>query len=1077
MGHLKAKVVQLRRSADLKNIEIYVDESRVPEAASDVSAMNQQNIQPVIQTPSGLVPVITRTAYQPQQEYHIQPQQELAETQFQYVQYQYQTATELTEVNSNSVGGSNNYILSLDNAGLLFDGSQTFRDESGAQVLILSPSGDDLSSNYVQQHHQPAQQQQIVHQLQDHGSFYPGQEQSVIIQQHPQQQSSQLQQQQTYTTQQQQAQQHQQLIQIQPPHQTKELRQLLYLPGSNCPIEVQFIPEPNQQEDPNRHYNQSQQIQLQVQAPQQYRPGQQLVVQQNQFQIQQQQQAIQQHVINSQGQVVRQQQFLQQNNTPVVASTQSCQYRPTAQQQQIVHHTSQQQHHQIQTPVSNQSVAVQQNHQVHTGNQVSTIQALPSSSQQVRFQSVQQQGHTQQLQQAQLVQQVSRSQLIQQQVVSVPQAQLSPLKVTPPAPQVPVYQQQRPQYQQQVQQQVPQGGTPYTPPATTTAPQSTVPINTTTPSKQKGTKTKQPKGSPKKSTKSGNLNQTSTNLDDQYLSPQQLEQLRQRETKGLTYQPQQATPTPPVPSQQSYPTVAPSHPAPAQGGAGARLPSPSVRPKGRGPRPPAPPPPIISSTAASLGRLPSVSSGTSARLPVAPNSHTPSTTSSALSPVSKGVKKFYVVNPNNNATSSTTTSSGAATAVTSHVPLTKTKPGYLAVCPHCGVGNTNIVRCQRCKLEFPADVKLIQDEWKVNRAGAVVAVAAKTSSPRTTTPSPPTTSDNNKNNKVPAASSSTANSASSKAPAKTSAAGKKILLVNKPNILESSAVIGKTVVTPGTVQVRIQPDGGSAVTITNSGTSVVQTKINTPVTVSKTAVRKRPTQKKKLECITLSSDDEEPEPKVPKQDDKSSVSPTTASNTSASSTTTTTTAASTTASTITSAATATSVTSSITSSSTSTPGGIQSQTGKSNQLPSDKKDVVEVVSSTTTPPATIAMPQKKGLQINLTPKKDQPLQKEETALDPAEGRCSVFSNPIYIKAILNDLISCKMLFLILFAVYEKIDSEMAEVGNKFQFTQLECRSIRVGSYKVTGSDVGHSIAVQLTELGFKLTLPCANFSE
>lgn len=149
-----------------------------------------------------------------------------------------------------------------------------------------------------------------------------------------------------------------------------------------------------------------------------------------------------------------------------------------------------------------------------------------------------------------------------------------------------------------------------------------------------------------------------------------------------------------------------------------------------------------------------------------------------------------MVNPNRSATSSPTAALGPANAVPTHAPLVKTKPGYIALCPRCGVGNTNIVRCQRCKVEFLADVKLIQDEWKVNRA-AVVAVASKTSSPRTTTPSPPTTSDNIKNSQVSVASSSAANS---KVPGKTSAAGKKIVLVNKPNILESSAVIGKTVV-------------------------------------------------------------------------------------------------------------------------------------------------------------------------------------------------------------------------------------------------------------------------------------------
>lgn len=54
---------------------------------------------------------------------------------------------------------------------------------------------------------------------------------------------------------------------------------------------------------------------------------------------------------------------------------------------------------------------------------------------------------------------------------------------------------------------------------------------------------------------------------------------------------------------------------------------------------------------------------------------------------------------------------------------------------------------------------------------------------------------------------------------------------------------------------------------------------------------------------------------------------------------------------------------------------------------------------------------------------------------------------------------------------------MGEVGNKFEYTHLEVRSIRVGSYKVTTSDVGHNMTVQVTELGFKFTLPCANFSK
>lgn len=156
---VKAKVVQLRRSSDLRNIDIYVDECSIPEKAADVNSMNQQNIQPIIQTPSGLVPVITRSYVNQYNQQFSQPQE------YQYVHYQ--TSELIQEPYDQGLHAE--YILnpsSVISSTVPNDYYGTnLRTENGTHEVVLN-SKAELSA-YIQQ----PEGEHVVIQEQDHRPY------------------------------------------------------------------------------------------------------------------------------------------------------------------------------------------------------------------------------------------------------------------------------------------------------------------------------------------------------------------------------------------------------------------------------------------------------------------------------------------------------------------------------------------------------------------------------------------------------------------------------------------------------------------------------------------------------------------------------------------------------------------------------------------------------------------------------------------------------------------------------------------------------------------------------------------
>lgn len=61
-------------------------------------------------------------------------------------------------------------------------------------------------------------------------------------------------------------------------------------------------------------------------------------------------------------------------------------------------------------------------------------------------------------------------------------------------------------------------------------------------------------------------------------------------------------------------------------------------------------------------------------------------------------------------------------------------------------------------------------------------------------------------------------------------------------------------------------------------------------------------------------------------------------------------------------------------------------------------------------------------------------------------------------------------------VLAKIEAELSIPGSKFKFVTIGCRSIRIGSYKVTNTDAGQQLTVDLTEFGLKFAMPHSTIS-
>ncbi|CAL8087334.1 unnamed protein product [Orchesella dallaii] len=903
---IKARIVKLHRSADLKNIEIFVDESVIDEKTLDVNAMNQRNIQPVIQTPSGLVPVITNTnSYlQSTQSYQHQPQQ------YHYVQCQYQERnpvhvtlddSALSIANSFTVNNNNNVpvIRTTD-----YPGSTIFT-ENGTQVLILNHStSSSVSRSYLHQ----TQPQHIVQEGPSSSQLALSENLNVRLQLQSEQQQKQFQ-------------------------DVEHKSQYVTIPTKDVgKLSGQIIVDPSQLANlqsrsnvPIRIIQSSCRLETGAETSRAnlYAPSlQELKLPPQHIQYEAQSQAQSTYITN-----------LQQQGTSSVQIQQQLPHNLTEGERNI------EQNIQYTFPTL-QSTHTHQEHQYLQPQVHSIQQELQIQSQ---IQHISQQHHH--LHQS-VVPDLSALNPFKQSLASQPLSQ--PQCLPEPLP----------------LQNFQHCSTSL---ASIQAPQQTSgPLGTPIAApvrKQKGVK--QPKRAHKKlKVAEASSHEAHSPPVSVSLSEQQLHQLQKRAKLGSVYE-----------------IVAPAH---------------AHNPSGL----------LLSHSKSLTSTLPSSihSSASSSPNPVllnAPKSQDPSASSSTS--LAAVPKVSYPVITSSQSTSTSVPKvisvikSNTTKAIESPVAVPDNRPtkkeGYLAVCPRCGVCTDSLIKCVRCKAEFPADVRLVKDGFKVsNKEAAVLILKPVTSSFLDSTASDKTScagaNVNNITKPCPPSVSTLLPKVSG------FSGGRKIILVNKPAILGTVAGKEPNLAT-GTVHVSVQQDGGSAVTILSSN-SKSASKLN-----SKPIPKKRaPPRKRHQELITLSSDDEESDSpsNVLKVEAKSLVN--------------------------------------------------LKEDNSSIQLTSASTDQEASEATVSIPSTPNNMARKKGLAINLSPDMCTPSKrrKEEDIQDQTPEQ-----------------------------IYDEISKRMVEPGCKFQYAMVQCRSLRIGSYKVTTSDTGFDIPVTFTELGIKFSLPHANF--